>query len=77
MKLKTYKEADKDRSVYLKLREKLNEVELIVVDNAGQPVKGGTILVIGQRGIHLCTSIDKKIGLPLGDYNTVKMSERR
>jgi len=40
-------------------------VVLEAVDRTGNRLKGGTILSISEKGLHLCSGVNGEIGLPL------------
>lgn len=65
MKLKVYKEKGQKETVYFRLCEYDNKINLTVVDEKGYRLNFGIILSITKEGIFLHPNVNKEIDLPL------------
>lgn len=76
MKFKVFTESKEveEKEVYFKLVEKGERVNLIACDNLGKRLKSGFILGISADGLELYSCVSEKIGLPLGKYGQVKVT---
>ena len=77
MKLEIFEEqkAEKtDEPVRLRLRKTMSGgIDLVAVDKKGVRLEQGTLLFIDKRGVMLCTSIDKNLGLSLDNAQRLKI----
>lgn len=65
MKLKIYKKEEQKKTVYFRLCEYDDKINLTVVDEKGYRLSFGIILSITKEGIFLHPNVNKDIDLPL------------
>lgn len=77
MKISVYVEEEeepKEQEFFLKLEKEWDGITLILVDEQGEPVTNGTLLLIGNdMSLLRFSSIDKKLGFPLNSIGQLKM----
>ncbi len=54
-----------------------NSIALIAVNNKGEELPGGNILIINSEGIHLSRHVNKTIGLPLDSKNRILITKSK
>lgn len=74
-KFKIYKESYEYEEIYFQLVKSPvdNAIELIVVDDNGEEIMNGSILSISEEGISVFKSVNGTIGLPLDEFERVKV----
>jgi len=78
MKLKVYEKNEENKIRYLRLMEIFDEVSLVVVDENGERVDYGNILVIKDNGtIYLNRDINPALGFQLDDNGRMRMYDGR
>ena len=75
MKLRVWhKEADPDRTLYVRLQEEEERVVICLVDEAGDVVEGGNLLILEPgKPVFRCANVLPKYGFPLNKKHQLQI----
>jgi len=72
-KVKVYKKQE-PTNIYLTLKETTNGINLLTVDEHGNAVTNGAILLINETGLHIHSGMSDKIGIASDNNGCIKIN---